>query len=199
MAEWILNSVEETCISEINKALEHCIPTLENLYWTSLEERHGEGGSILPCDCAECGSILSEALHYHMVSEPSLRTPQIGQVTGPLHECLSKEGFGDVVPGNVGYSKKGTIVIIFTRNSGWRCVCTVFNITKSRNLKVRNWPHGMEHFMNRGGLSVLIRNDLFWKLLQFVISLKKFIGNALSRKVSKWACFVGIRYLNSHF
>lgn len=94
---------------------------------------------------------------------------------------------------------KEMIVIILTRNQGWRCRRTIFSTTTRRNLKVGNWRHKKKLFMNSGGLPLFILNDGFWKNLKFVIPLTKFIADGLRRRFFKRACFLSIRYLNSHF
>lgn len=110
-----------------------------------------------------------------------------------MNELLFEEGFGKVLPGNLGHSENGTILI---RNLGWRCGRTIFDTTTRSNLKVRNSPYGTERFMNGGGLPVFMLNDWLWNSLQFVIPLKKFTGNGLRRRIFERACFVRIRSLN---
>lgn len=58
--------------------------------------------------------------------ETSVHTPLPDKAPGPLHEFFVKEGFGKVVPPNVLYMHKRTVVIIFARNQGWGCLRTIY-------------------------------------------------------------------------
>lgn len=134
-----------------------------------------------------------------MITQTSVCTAAVGQVPGPLHEFIVEEGFGEAVPWNMGDSQKRTIIIIFTRNPRLHCGRTILDTTMRSNLKVKDWPQGKEYFMNGIGMPVFIFNDVFWKSLQFIKSLTKFIADGFKICVLERASFLVIRSFNMHF
>lgn len=57
----------------MTRAVRHCMPTLQNLYRTLLEERHGDSSAILLNNTDECYKILSGQGNYTMPIKPFVR------------------------------------------------------------------------------------------------------------------------------